>query len=112
MSKEISNFVMPKNHSGRFVQHYLNNAPFICFGLNDEETHPEISARLIEEYESSIHPPSIIKHPSGKGFYRIVKGVVYLYGDKYQEELNPSQEHLNKLRLCLPEGIKLEIAAD
>jgi hypothetical protein len=113
MSKEISNFVQPEKPTGRFVQHYLNNTPFIRFSSDESENHHNISMSLIEEYNSALHPFSIINHPSGRGFYKLLKdGTIQLYGDKYQEEVHPNQKHLDKLRIYLPEGIKLEITKD
>jgi hypothetical protein len=113
MSKEISNFVMPEKPSGIFVQHYINNVPFLRFSTNDNENHLTISKNLLEEYNLLVNSPSIINNPSGKGFYRKLKdGIIQLYGDKYKEEVHPNQKHLSELSSYLPKGIKLEIIGD
>jgi hypothetical protein len=113
MSKEISNFVMPQKPSGKFVQHYINNIPFIRFSLNDEETPDKISERLLIDYMWAITNPAVTDRLAAKGFYRKLKdGIIQLYGDKYKEEVHPNQKHLNELASYLPEGIKLEIIED
>jgi hypothetical protein len=110
MSKEISNFVMPKKPSGRFVQQYIDKLPFIRFSLTDEEDYNKISERLSEEYLWKVTNTGVTIEHTAKGFYKLLKnGAIQLYGDKHRTDVNPNQEHLDRLTPYLPKGIKLEI---
>jgi hypothetical protein len=110
MSKEISNFVIPEKPSGRFVQHYINNTPFFRFSLNNDESHHDISERLMNDYQLAVNPSSLLNNPAGKGFYKILKnGIIELYGDSSRESVKPSPKHLIDLTPYIPEGTELKI---
>jgi hypothetical protein len=110
MPKEISNFVMPKKPSGRFVQQYIDNIPFIRFSSTNEETHKEIYQSFLIDYLWTVTSPTVTIKQEAKGFYKLLKdGTIQLYGDKHAMDTNPSQKHLDSLTPYLPEGIKLEI---
>jgi hypothetical protein len=110
MSKEISKFVMPEKPSGRFVQHYIDNLPFIRFSSTNEETHKEIYQSFLIDYLWAVTSPAVSIKQAAKGFYKLLQdGTIQLYGDKHVTNFLPNQEDLTALAPYLPEGIKLEI---
>jgi hypothetical protein len=117
-NKNISNFVAAQKEMGKFIQVYFDNAPFIRFGSDTqhrvllEDLLKEFGIKIIRDNQYNPIKKGDKYELVGAGFYycpHCEKGLFKLDDNSMTYHINPNQEHLDKLKQYLPEGIRIEI---